>query len=343
MQQKIKTDQLFQAMQNRVLIDVRTPAEFAKGHIPGAVNLPLFTNEERVEVGTTYKQANPEKALLLGLDLVGGKMSGFVKKAQAIAPHRQLIVHCWRGGKRSESMGWLLNLAGFNVQILEGGYKAYRNFVLDSLDQLSLQLMILGGYTGSGKTEILSELAKQGEVVLDLEALAHHKGSSFGALGEAPQPSVEQFENDLLATLAKLPKNSVIWVENESRSIGRIYLPAGFWKIFHASPLIHLEIPLEDRVERLVKEYGRFPKEALRDAFIRIKKRLGGQHLQAALAALEVDDLATAAAIALRYYDKAYDLTLKKKQESLIQRIKVPDAGVKQIAEQLLKIVHHEL
>ncbi len=329
-------------MRDRVLIDVRTPAEFTKGHIPGAINLPLFSNEERAEVGTVYKQETPEKALLLGLDFVGGKMSRFVREAEKMAPDHQLIVHCWRGGKRSESMGWLLELAGFDVKILQGGYKAYRNFVLNSFEDIHIQLIILGGYTGSGKTEILKKLAEKGEVVLDLEGLAHHKGSSFGALGELPQPSVEQFENELLSTLQHLPKDALVWVENESRSIGRVYIPKGFWQVFQQSPLIHLDIPLETRVDRLVEEYGRFPKEALAEAFTRIRKRLGGQHLKLALDALEQGDLATAATIALRYYDKAYELTLNKKDENLIQRVEVSTSDAETIAEQLLKLVYHE-
>ncbi|GJM33231.1 MAG: tRNA 2-selenouridine synthase [Saprospiraceae bacterium] len=341
MQQEIKVEQLFEEMQERILLDVRTPAEFDKGHIPGAINFPLFTNEERVEVGTVYKQESPEKALLLGLDLVGSKMSVFVREAGEIAPNRQLLIHCWRGGKRSESMGWLLDLAGFDVKILHGGYKAYRNYVLQAFTRLKPRLMVLGGYTGTGKTDILKALMDKGEAILDLEDLANHKGSSFGALGEAPQPSVEHFENILLTTLVNLPQDRLIWVEDESRSIGRVYLPTPFWDYFQTTPLIHLEMHLQDRVLRLVEEYGRFPIDYLKEAFQRIKKRLGGQNLKMAMEALDQGDLEAAATIALKYYDKAYDLSLKKRSDELVQRLKIMEDNPEIIAQELLNMVYH--
>ncbi|MFK7783533.1 MAG: rhodanese-like domain-containing protein, partial [Crocinitomicaceae bacterium] len=152
MPQTININEYWNQSESSVLIDVRTPAEYEKGHIPGAVNLPLFTNEERVIVGTTYKQRSPEKALLEGLDFVGPKMSGFIKQAKVLAPEKKVTVHCWRGGKRSFSMAWLLEIAGFEVNTLKGGYKAYRNEVLSSFEKIKHQIIILGGRTGCGKT-----------------------------------------------------------------------------------------------------------------------------------------------------------------------------------------------
>jgi tRNA 2-selenouridine synthase len=194
--EKIHPADLWQHLTDRVLIDVRSPAEFARAHIPNAHSLPLFNDEERAKVGTMYKQMSPEAALLKGLEIVGPKMSGFVKKAIKWSPDRKVIVHCWRGGKRSGSVAWLLKFAGFDVLTIEGGYKNYRQTVLQSFDnQLLKNMIILGGKTGSGKTYILKELEKRGEQIIDLEGLANHKGSAFGWIGENQQPTTEHFEN----------------------------------------------------------------------------------------------------------------------------------------------------
>ncbi len=322
------------------LIDVRTPAEFEQGHIPGAVNMPLFSNEERARVGTTYKQVGPEEALLEGLELVGPKMRRFVERAEAIAPGRRLGLHCWRGGRRSASVGWLLEFAGFEVCLLEGGYKAFRRQVLDWFETSSLPLIILGGPTGSGKTDILRCLAEKGEQVVDLEGLAHHKGSAFGALGEPGQPSVEQFQNELFDRLRRLDPQRPVWLENESRAIGRVYIPESFWQRMADAPLLHLEIPLERRVRRLVDDYARFSRAELAASFEKIEKRLGGQHLKAALEALDRDDFAGAAAIALRYYDKAYNHTLTRRAAANVHHLAPGSEAPEAVAAELLTCLH---
>jgi len=318
------------------LVDVRTPAEFEHGHLPGAVNMPLFSNEERARVGTTYKQAGPEKALLEGLEFVGPKMRRFVERAEAIAPGKRIALHCWRGGRRSASLGWLLEFAGFEVGLLRGGYKAFRRHVLQWFEVRPLPLLILGGPTGSGKTAILQALAAKGEQVVDLEGLARHKGSAFGALGEDRQPSVEQFENELFDHLRRLDPRRPIWLENESRAIGRVYLPDSLWRRMAKAPLLHLDAPLQRRVQRLVDDYAGFSKAALAASFEKIKKRLGGQHLKAALAALDRDDYAQAAAIALRYYDKAYHHTLTRRASDDVHHLALADLEPEAAADRIL-------
>lgn len=299
------------------LLDVRTPAEFAQSHIPGAYNLPLFSNEERAEIGTLYKQVSAREAFLKGLELVGPKMRQLVEEAELLVPGRRVSLHCWRGGQRSSSFGWLLKQSGFEVRLLRGGYKAYRRHVLEELKGLQeLPLLVVGGPTGAGKTEVLHELEQLGEQVLDLEKLAHHKGSSFGALGEEPQPSVAQFENDLHQRLQELSCDRRIWVENESRSIGRVYLPEGLWAEMERAPLFDLKVSLERRLERLERVYAGFSQQALSDAFQRIGKRLGGQRLKSALEALEKEHYKEAARIALAYYDKAYRHHTEKHRSS---------------------------
>jgi tRNA 2-selenouridine synthase len=306
MERLLTTPELLAARHERLLLDVRSPGEYAQGHIPGAVSFPLFTDQERAAVGTLYKQQGPEQALELGLTFVGPKMAGFVTQARALAPEKRLAVHCWRGGKRSQSVAWLLRQAGFDVATLSGGYKFYRRRLLEAFDHEKYHIVVLGGRTGAGKTKVLRTLRDLGEQTIDLEALAHHKGSAFGSIGEAPQPTAEQFENNLYDALLNIDPQRRVWLENESRSIGRVYLPAGFWAQMKAAPLLNIEIPLADRVQNLIADYTVADKAALEAAFLRIDKKLGGQHLKVALEALAADDLAAAAEIALRYYDKTY-------------------------------------
>lgn len=293
-------------LKNKPLLDVRTPTEFREAHIPGAQNLPLFSDEERSEVGTLYKQVSPKQAFLRGLDFVGPKMRQLVEQAEVLAPSGKVQLHCWRGGQRSSSVGWLLDLSGFEVELIQGGYKAYRNWVQSGLSRVRANFLIVGGPTGAGKTEVLHALKKQGEQIIDLERLAHHKGSTFGALGETLQPTVRQFENDLWRALQELDPKRRIWLENESRAIGRVYISEGFWDLMTRSPLFDLKISLEDRLNRLVRQYAAYSDAELAAAFERIRKRLGGQHLNEALTALKKKEYRRAAEIALVYYDKAY-------------------------------------
>lgn len=288
------------------VLDVRSPGEFTQGHIPGAVSFPLFTDDERAKVGTRYKQIGKDSAFILGLEFVGPKMADFVKKALKLAPDKRIAVHCWRGGQRSGSMAWLLQGAGFEVATLIGGYKTYRQWVLENLAQSNYNIRVVGGPTGTGKTKIIHALRALGEQIIDLEALAHHKGSAFGFIGEQPQPTVEQFENDLHRALGTIDPNRRVWVENESRSIGRVFIPDGFWKNMKASPLLHINIPYEARMNNLLADYVLEDTENLQLAFDKIASKLGGLRLKNALESLQNGDFRSAAAIALEYYDKTY-------------------------------------
>ncbi len=341
MSKSIDISSLWEAQADRLMLDVRSPGEFHKGHIPNTVNLPLFSNDERAEVGTIYKQVNPEEALIRGLEVVGPKMGELVRQAKRICPTRKVIVHCWRGGKRSFSLAWLLGIAGFDVLILKGGYKAYRNFIHKEFEERKLNMLVLGGKTGCGKTEILKEIEKHGEQLIDLEGLAHHKGSAFGSIGEEDQPTVEQFENNLYEVFRKVNADQRVWVENESKSIGRVYIPEGFWKQFKAAPLINIELPFERRLDFLVESYGACNYEELAQAFQKIKKRLGGQHLKAAIEALSNNDLKTAAGIALKYYDKSYQYMLDNNNSPDIQLLSFENEPNSLIAKHLVKLEPH--
>lgn len=334
----ITTASFLQLRSSQLLLDVRSPSEYAQGHIPEAVNFPLFSDEERAQVGTAYKQQGKKAALLLGLQLVGPKMAGFVEQATALAQDRDLAVHCWRGGQRSQSMAWLFRQAGFRVQVLEGGYKKYRNFVLEAFEKWPLPLIVLGGKTGVGKSKVLRALRQMGEQIIDLEALAHHKGSAFGSIGEAPQPSSEQFENNLFDAMAGLDLRRRIWVENESQSIGKVFLPLSFWRQMKQAPLYNISVPQDARIQNLIDDYAGVASSELEAAFARIEKKLGGQHLKTALEALAQKNFAAAAAIALKYYDKTYAYGLDHNPSPEIHLLDFDSADPQRIAEHCLQL-----
>ncbi len=325
MENRLLTPTFLAERNHRIVLDVRAPAEFEQGHIPGALSFPLFSDAERAAVGTMYKQVGKEEAMELGLRIVGPKMEDFVKQAKLLAPHRRLAIHCWRGGQRSGSMAWLFRQAGFDVVTLEGGYKAYRQFVLESLAASSLKLIVLGGKTGSGKTKILHALRELGEQIIDLEGLANHKGSAFGFIGEAPQPTVEQFGNELFECTLSLDHTKRVWIENESKSIGRIYIPDEFFARLRASTLVNVEIPEEARIQNLLADYVLTDRTLLAVAFQKIASKLGGLNLKTALDSLEQDDFATAARIALGYYDKTYEHGLDTSLAPDIRRLVFED------------------
>jgi len=320
------------------VIDVRSPAEYTQGHLHGALNIPLFTNEERAEVGTLYKQKGRGEAVLAGLEIVGPKMSGLAKEALDRAKNSTLLVHCWRGGMRSESMAWLFERLGITCYLLEGGYKAYRRYLKETLAQPA-KIHILGGMTGSGKTAILHALQKMGEQILDLEGLAHHKGSAFGAFGQEAQPTNELFENLVGEAWLNLDKTKPIWIEDESKSIGSNWIPEElFWQMRRAA-VIKINLPLQYRVERLVADYANVSKEHLIEAIEKIRKRLGGQHANTAVAALEQENYAEAARLSLIYYDKAYQFGLSKRQAKQIYQVDLPDNNATENAQKVLDLV----
>lgn len=294
--------------------DVRAPKEYLQGHIPNAVNMPLFTDEERAIIGTLYKQVGRDTAVEKGIEMVGPKLASFVTQAKQIAPDKRIIVHCWRGGMRSGSMAWLLSMAGFRVYLLEGGYKVFRKHFLGILDQGLPQLKVLGGPTGSGKTELLLQMQQNGHQVIDLEGIAHHKGSSFGAINQAPQPTTEQFENELFTILSDFDLTQPIWVEDESKLIGTVHLPNALYKQMQQVPVYVVNIPLAQRIDRLVADYTHCEKHLLEEALLRIKKRVGPQNVKAAQEALALNDFRTVAEIVLQYYDKAYAYGLQGRE-----------------------------
>lgn len=285
--------------------DVRTPAEFEQGHIPLAHNLPIFTNEERVQVGTTYKQIGREEAILLGFEFTGPKWGTFIKQALVFAPEKKIALHCWRGGMRSGAMAWALTLYGFEVYLLNGGYKSYRRWAIEQFSQ-AFNLLILGGMTGSGKTQILHAIKNSGEQMIDLEDLAQHQGSSYGSMGTLIQPSQEQFENNLAYQLSKIDINKPLWLEDESRTVGKCSIPNPLWDQMRNAPVIKLNIPIEERIRFLTQEYGKLNPNFLIECTQRIGKRLGPEQTRDAVLAIKENRMSDFIRLVLVYYDKTY-------------------------------------
>lgn len=317
------------------VIDVRTPLEFEHAHIPDAHNLPIFSNEERVKVGTTYKQKGREEAILLGFDLTGPKWSGFIKEALIIAPEKKILVHCWRGGMRSGAMAWALNLYGFEVFLLEGGYKRYRNWVLDQFKE-TFTIFVLGGMTGSGKTKTLNQLKNRSQQVIDLEDLAQHQGSSYGSMGRLIQPGQEQFENLLARELNKIDKNTPLWLEDESLSIGRCFIPNSIFHQMRRAPVMKMIVPFNERVHFLVKEYGLLDKDFLIESTQRIGKRLGPEQTRDAILAIREDRMDDFIKIVLVYYDKTYANGQGKRERESIQIIECSSTDAEENCRLLL-------
>jgi len=303
--------------------------------MPGAFNLPLFSNEERVKVGTTYKQESREAAILLGFDLTGPKWSGFIRTALEKAPEKKIAVHCWRGGMRSGAMAWALDLYGFQVYLVEGGYKRYRRWVLDQFEKTWL-LSVVGGMTGSGKTRILHELRRKGEQVIDLEELAQHQGSAYGTLDRLVQPTQEQFENELAGQLHALDKTRRVWVEDESLTIGKRMIPRTFWKGMQDSILFDIQAPVEVRVKALVKEYGSLDRDFLIECTERIRKRLGPEQTKRAVAAISEGRMEDFIREALVYYDKTYRTGLRGRDTSRIVAVEVQEGYAEENAMRIL-------
>lgn len=333
-----------QRQEGLTLLDTRSPGEYLTGHIMGAKSLALFSDDERALVGTIYKQVDPRKALLEGLDIVGPKMRWLVEEAERLSeadfhlPAKPPIgLYCWRGGSRSASMAWLLETSGFAVTRLDGGYKAYRHHVRAFIDHLPFNFRVVDGSTGSGKTQFLHHLAEAGEQVLDLEGIAHHKGSAFGLTPGDQQPSNEAAENAIYAVLAGYDESRPVWVENESRNIGQVFLPDGIVNALAQGHRVELIVPLEDRLDHIVDEYGRYPAHVLADTFHRLRKRLGGEAAQRAVAAVDEGDLRLAATIALSYYDKAYAHYSERQAHPSAERHEVNLLDLRNLAEQLVE------
>lgn len=297
-------------LDSHCIIDVRTPLEFAEDHLPGAVNVPILTDDERVEVGTLYKQAGPQQARQRGLELTCGRFGAMVGEIGVLASGRPILVYCWRGGLRSLSMAILLEMSGYPVVQLKGGYKAFRSLVMDTFGDFRppAPLIVIHGMTGTGKTTFINGLDRQRWTVIDLEGLACHRGSAFGQVGLGRQPGQKRFDTLLWDIFRQAPADRPIVLEGESQRIGSISLPGNLYEVMAASCKIWCSASLETRVQRLAVEYAREEyREAMSAALERIRKKLGGQRhaeLAGLLAAWDIEGLGRG--LIGHYYDKLY-------------------------------------
>jgi tRNA 2-selenouridine synthase len=318
------------------VIDVRSPSEFKTGHIPGSYNIPLFDDKEREAVGIKFKKEGRSMAILKGLQMTGPSMHSKLEKALKMTKENKLLVYCWRGGMRSEAMAWLFSLGDIETHILDGGYKSYRHFVLEKLSEKH-KYIVLGGLTGSGKTEILNFMKSAGHQVIELEKIACHKGSAFGSLGQSNQPTSEHFANLLYQELEKTDKSKMIWLEDESKSIGSVFMPDHFYFNIRESPVIALVMDVKTRLPRLIKEYSAYPAEDLISSINKISRRLGGDLTKEAINHVEKSNISGAIEITLNYYDKTYMFGLKKRPEELIRYIKTDTDDIKINVSKILK------
>lgn len=243
------------------IVDVRSPAEFAEDHLPGAISCPVLDNEERAEIGTLYKQVSPFEAKKRGAVLVARNVARHIEERFSDRPkHWKPLVYCWRGGQRSGAMVTIFRQIGWNASQLEGGYKAWRQRVVARLATLPrcFDFRVVCGATGSGKSRILQEIGQLGGQIVDLEALACHKGSVLGVLPGQPQPSQKMFESRLVQTLAALDPARPVYVEAESRKIGRLQVPDAMIETMRAGRCIGIEAPRAARVDFLLRDYDYF-------------------------------------------------------------------------------------
>ena len=330
------------------VIDVRSPAEFAEDHVPGAINLPVLDNAERAEVGTIYVQQSAFLARRIGAAKVARNVALHLETALKDRPANfKPLVYCWRGGQRSNAMATILSQVGWRTALLAGGYKTYRRRVQARLydEAWPLNLVLIDGGTGSGKTAILTRLAALGLQTLDLEALAHHRGSLFGGFADRPQPHQKMFESRLVAAMEALDPARPVVVEAESSKVGEINLPPAIWSLMKDAPRVEIVAPLAERARYLVRAYRDIVEgpEAMEEAFRRLPTHPGRERLEswrALAAAGAFEDLAQA--LVELHYDPAYARSRKKDARPRLRTIALEtldEAGLDAAAEEVVAAV----
>ena len=300
------------------IIDVRSPSEYLRGHLPSAINIPLFSDSQREKIGRAYKKESRLKAILYGLQETLPSITRLLEITQQTTVRedigsQSLRIYCWRGGMRSNTFAWLARTIGIKTYLLNGGYKNYRKWVLDQFE-LDLPIRLIGGKTGTRKTDLLNYIKNENIFVIDLEGISNHRGSSFGSLGMKKQPSNQQFENILAELLDEFRKSSAseIWLEAESSNLGKCRIPNSLYTKMKKAPILEIIKMEKERIDTLVNVYSKNSQNDLKDAVKRISKRLGPQRTKEAILAIENKEWSKACKAMLDYYDRCYEYELRK-------------------------------
>lgn len=313
--QDITVEQLLELHNDKglALVDVRSPQEFEDATIPGSINIPLFDDEERKEIGTLYKQVSIQAAKQRGLEIVSAKLPAFIKQFENIPGKK--VVFCWRGGMRSKTTATVLALMGIRVYRLAGGIRNYRKWVVDTLEnfQFKPKCVVINGYTGTGKTKILQLLAEKGYPVLDLESIANHRGSIFGQIGLKPN-NQKKFESLLLHELIRLNEEEYVIIEGESKRIGKVVLPDFIIDAKENGIQIFLDMPAAERVKNVIEEYQpELYKKQCIESFHLIKNKIHTPIAAEIEQHLQVDRYAEAVQLLLTYYyDPRYEHAIRQ-------------------------------
>ena len=328
-----------------MIIDVRSPLEFAEDHIPGAVNMPVLSNDERVIIGTIYKQQSPFLARKKGAVFVARNIAAHVESTLSDMPQGFTpLIHCWRGGQRSRAFARICSEIGWKSYILNGGYKQYRRTVVQELETTpqSLNYIVVAGRTGSAKTDILTALAEKGAQVLDLENLAALRGSLLGQLQDRPQPGQRLFESRLNDVLRSFDPSKPVYLESESSRIGQIQLPKDLWKEIIAAPQVVITTPRERRAKYLMQVYTHLTEDItdLNKLVAGMVYRYGHQQTESWQALIDAGDWHNLAVELLEtHYDPAYDRSMKRHQQNVrgdIEQVDCSRDSVEKTADEIL-------
>lgn len=327
-------------IEGAIYVDVRSPKEYMEDHIPGAVNLPILDDDQRKIVGTLYKQHGKEQASQKGVEMVLPVLGGKLEQLRQLNARGPLVLYCWRGGLRSKSMCDLASAAGIEVKRVRGGYKEYRKYVMQEFEQIKLPpFFSLYGLTGTGKTEIIELLEKRGVHTLNLEKYANHRGSVFGSVGLGEQPSQKHFDSVLLKSIQEIPQDAPTIIEGESSRIGRLFIPKNVFDHLLASNKILVYDSVENRAERIIKEYTKIKSnEELVQAVSFLGRRIGKQKVNQFIEAIEKEEYQSVVEeLLVKYYDPLYNHPSKPSDEYFAS---VCSGDVEKAAERIQQILH---